>query len=199
MRYLDVDLCILAGGSSTRMGQHKGNLKIGDRSFVDHIISTIGHLFSSINVIDNGLQHTKMDCVLYHHDKLSIASKSSLLGIHSALYHATTQQSFVIGCDTPLVNPEILEYILSQKDKGDIVVCMAEGRFQPLYGIYNKRILPRVEETLLQDLHKIKIILDEFNTYYITEDKLQEIDPHMEFIKNFNTYAVYSKYIAQKP
>lgn len=191
--HIDVELSILAGGKSTRMGVHKGSLSLGEKNFVDHIIDNIGHLFSSINVIDNGLQQTKIPGVSYHGDALKIASRSSLLGIHSALYHSRASQTFILACDTPLVNPKVVEYIISQKDKGDIVVCVADGRFQPLYGIYHKKVLARVEETLLQDLHKIKMLLDEFDTYYIPEQELMEFDPEMNFIKNFNTYSDYQR------
>ncbi|SES80727.1 molybdenum cofactor guanylyltransferase [Anaerobranca gottschalkii] len=193
--YKDLDLAILAGGGSTRMGLHKGNLTIEGKSFVDHIISTIGPLFANINVIDNGLQNTKVFGVNYYNDPLQISTKSSLLGVYSALYYSKNPQTFIIGCDTPLVNPKVVEYIISQRDKGDIVVPIANGRFQPLYGIYSKKILPRVKETLLQDLHKIKIILDEFNTYYIPEIELKKIDPDLEFIKNFNYFSDYQQYL----
>ncbi|SHK05676.1 molybdopterin-guanine dinucleotide biosynthesis protein A [Anaerobranca californiensis DSM 14826] len=196
--YKDLDLAILAGGGSTRMGIHKGNLTIDGRSFVDYIIYEIGHLFANVNVIDNGLQNTKLPGVNYYNDPLILQTKSSLLGVYSALYYSKNPQTFIIGCDTPLVNKKIVEYIISQRDRGDIVVCMAKGRFQPLYGIYNQKILPRVKETLLQDLHKIKIILDEFNTYYIPEEELRKIDKEMDFIKNFNYFSDYQRYLGEK-
>lgn len=193
--YQDLDLTILAGGGSTRMGVHKGNLKLNDKTFVDNIVSSIGDLFQNINVIDNGLQANKIEGVNYYHDSLLIENKSSLLGIYSALYYSKSPQTFIIGCDTPLTNPCIIEQIIANRYKGDIVVCMAEGRFQPLYGIYHKKIIQRVKENLLMDLHKITIILDELNTYYIPEEELRKIDPKMEFIKNFNTYQDYERYL----
>ena len=192
--YKDLDLAILAGGGSTRMGIHKGNLMLNNKSFVDNIIDNIGGLFQNVNVIDNGLQANKVPGVNYYNDPLKINNKSSLLGVYSALYYSKNPQTFIIGCDTPLVNPKIIHHIIANGHKGDIVVCMAEGRFQPLYGIYNKKILPRVEGNLLKDLHKLRIILDEFNAYYIPEDELKGIDPKMEFIKNFNTYGEYEEY-----
>ncbi len=194
-----ISLTILAGGESTRMGVHKGNLTMDNKTFVDHIIYNIGYLFSQVNVIDNGKQITRIPGVNYHHDFLKIRSKSSLLGIHSALYYSATPKTFILGCDTPLVNTDVIKYILEHQRQGDIIVPMAEGRFQPLYGIYDKLILPRVEETLLKDLHKILIILDEFNTYYIPEEKLKAIDPSLKFIKNFNSYTDYLNHLNKNP
>lgn len=196
--YNKIDLAILAGGNATRMGFHKGNLTIGDKTFVDNIIHTIGDRFDNVNVIDNGQQANRILGVNYYSDPLKTKQKSALLGIYSALYYSENPQTFIIGCDTPLVNPEIIDYIITQRHKGDIVICMGGGMFQPLYGIYNKIILPRVKECLLQDLHKILILYEEFDTFYIPEEELQAIDPKMEFVKNFNTYEDYVEFFKSK-
>ncbi|WP_350344149.1 molybdenum cofactor guanylyltransferase [Proteinivorax tanatarense] len=198
LKYLDVELSILAGGKSSRMGSHKGNLKINNKDFVTHIVNEIGDMFSAINVIDNGQQKTKLSHVNYYHDKINLPKKSGLLGLHSALHYTKSKYCFIISCDTPLVNRQIINIICQNKNKADAVIPELD-KINPLYGLYRKKPALSLAEDILQGSdHWLMKMLKVLPTYYINQEKLKKIDPNLSFGSNINTPNDYEKWVKTK-
>ncbi|WP_353893761.1 molybdenum cofactor guanylyltransferase [Proteinivorax hydrogeniformans] len=198
MSYNDIELCILAGGKSKRMGAHKGNLKIGKKDFVEHIINDIGDMFAAINVIDNGQQQKKLPQINYYHDKIKLPEKSGLLGLHSALYYTSSEHCFILSCDTPLVNRQITDAICQKRKQADIIVPHLD-RINPLYGIYRKKsALPLAEKILQGNDHWLTGMLKTLPTHYIKREVLTQIDPELKFAKNINTPSDFNKWVGSQ-
>lgn len=68
-------------------------------------------------------------------------------GIASVLAICEEEAVFVTACDLPLLSADVVERIFSAWD-GGITLASADGRIQPLLGIYPKSVLPELEKRL---------------------------------------------------
>lgn len=151
--YNDITGIILAGGKSSRMGVNKALLPLNGNPIIEHIASLLKSLFPSVILITNkpedylflGLE-TFLD--IY-------PGRGPLAGIHSGLIHSKTERNFVISCDVPLINEELIEYIVKYKTIYPITLLKAEGFIQHLCGMYNKS-LKLTAEKILTDMETVE-------------------------------------------
>ncbi len=144
--YSDITGIILSGGKSSRMGENKSFLKIGNKTIIELILELMKSIFTNVIIITNTLDEYKFLDVSLYEDIYKW--KGPLAGIHSGLTHSKTEKNFVISCDTPLMTKEMVEYILNFKTEKPISFCEAAGYHQPLVGVYKKEVVTEIEMLL---------------------------------------------------
>ena len=92
----EVEICILAGGLSTRMGRDKANLRIGGRTLLAHIRSTAKALGLPVRVIRCDL----------------VPRCGPLGGIYTALKTTAADAVLFLACDMPCVTETLLQTVL---------------------------------------------------------------------------------------
>jgi molybdopterin-guanine dinucleotide biosynthesis protein A len=158
--YLDITGIILSGGKSSRMGQNKSFLKIGDKTIIDRVIDLMKSKFNEVIIITNEPE-------LYQYTGLKLYGDiykdvGPIAGIHSGLTHSNTEKNFIISCDIPLMNSDMIESIIKLSDNFEITVAKADGFIQQLCGVYYKSVLPLLEKSILAD--KMEETRDEHQT-----------------------------------
>lgn len=146
----DITGIILSGGKSTRMGQNKSFLKLGNKFIIDIVIDLMKPLFNDVLIITNEPE-------LYSYISLKVYEDiykeiGPIAGIHSGLSNSYTKKNFIISCDIPLMNSEMIESIIKQSKGYDITVVRADGYVQELCGIYDKSIIPTIENIIKSEL-----------------------------------------------
>ena len=148
--YSDITGIILAGGKSTRMGQNKSLLKIGELTVIERVIQLMSSIFKDTILITNTPDEYKFLNIQMYKDIYEY--KGPLAGIHSGLANSTTEENFIISCDIPLMTQEMIEYIVDYKSENLITICKADGFIQQLAGRYSKSVLTNTEEILLEGI-----------------------------------------------
>jgi molybdopterin-guanine dinucleotide biosynthesis protein A len=144
--YTDITGIILAGGKSTRMGANKSLLKLGEQTVIERITYLMKSVFTNIIIISNTPdEYTFLNLPIYED---VYKGKGPLAGIHSGLKSSDTQKNFIISCDIPLMNKEMIEYIVEYKTDKPITVCNANGFLQPFAGLYDKSLVNEIENRL---------------------------------------------------
>jgi len=143
--YKDITGIILSGGKSTRMGENKSFLTIGDKTVIERVIDMMKELFPRVILITNEPE-------LYEKFRIDVFTdvytyKGPLAGIHSGLIHSETEKNFVISCDMPLVSPGIIDFIINFKSDRPIKIAKADGFVQQLAGYYEKSCLSEIENS----------------------------------------------------
>lgn len=137
---------ILAGGKSTRFGTDKAFIPIGDKYLIELILSQLQSKFKNIIISSNKPEMFKQLEVPVIKDVFQ--NFGPLGGIHSALVHSPTEFCFITACDMPFINLDMVEYLLNYYPKKEVLVPFAEGRIQPLFAVYRKSLIPKIEEVL---------------------------------------------------
>jgi molybdopterin-guanine dinucleotide biosynthesis protein A len=134
---MDVTCAILAGGESSRMGRDKATLKLGDRFLIKHVYETVQKVFRRVIILSSRHSHFPGIDSPVLPDLLPPGGP--MVGIVSALIHASTPYVFVVACDMPNVSEEAFQYMVGEVHGGeDVVVPRTEYGFEPLHALYNR-------------------------------------------------------------
>jgi molybdopterin-guanine dinucleotide biosynthesis protein A len=134
---------ILAGGASSRMGRNKALLPFRGRPLLRHQLEILQPLFSEILISAN-------DAGPYSPFKLRVvpdllAERSSLAGVHALLKAATAPRVFVVACDLPFLNRDLILKLLSIPGDFDVILPETGAGVEPLHAIYSRTCLPAIE------------------------------------------------------
>ena len=150
-----MDAYILTGGKSERFGTNKAKHKIDNVSFLDRIYSVLDNLFRNVFLV--GKQND--DPSKAHINDFS-PEQSPLVGLITALEHSSDEWIFVISVDMPFITSSVIDKICSvNKDEYDIVIPKLDDKMMPLCGIYNKTVLPTLNQAYKQKDFKLQKII----------------------------------------
>ncbi|MBU1195099.1 MAG: molybdenum cofactor guanylyltransferase [Proteobacteria bacterium] len=178
---------ILAGGLNRRFpGRKKAFRMIGNTMIIEGIYEIFVELFKEVIIVVNEPQEFAGWNMTLVTD--IIPSRCALAGIHAGLFYASFPYAYVTACDTPFLNPELIQHIVGKIQPGcDVIVPRTPDGLEPLSAVYSKRCIPRIEENLENNIFMIKKIFRKKKVKEIPVDELQNFDPEMRFSFNINT------------
>ncbi|MEQ1793421.1 MAG: molybdenum cofactor guanylyltransferase [Nitrospira sp.] len=187
---MDVTGVILAGGKSRRMGEDKRFLTVGESTLLSRTVSVMTGLFQEVLIIiaQDSPPLTVLECTV-HRDM--IADCGSLGGLYTGLAKAATDRIFVVACDMPFLNPEMIRWFVECDPAADIVMARLPSGLQPLHALYGKRTLPVLERMATSQKLKIQDIVSEpsLRTTFVLPAEWGERDTLAQSFQNVNTPA----------
>jgi len=144
--YTDITGIILAGGKSSRMGENKALLPFNGKTIIESISERVRSVFKNVMLITN--QPDDYSFLNMETFQDIYFGRGPLAGIHSGLMNSKTEKNFIISCDIPLVNKDIINFLVNYQTKQPITVLQADGFVQHLCGVYCKRLVSAAEEIL---------------------------------------------------
>ena len=157
---------ILAGGKSSRMGEDKGLKLLHGKPLIQYVIDSLIPCFPEIKISTNNQEYEKFGYELVAD---SIPEKGPMGGIYAALKNSSYDDIFITGCDMPCISASSFERLLQQKNQSATVVVYNE-RIQPLFGIYNRNLIPLMETKIEQNKLKMIDFLQEAGATFIEMD-----------------------------
>src|SRR5262249_57605349 len=79
-----------------------------------------------------------------------IPNRGPLVGILSALLTAENEHVFVIACDMPLVDKNLIRRMAMQAPSADVLVASHHDGLEPLLGVYSKRCIEPLEAAIFE-------------------------------------------------
>lgn len=176
---------ILAGGKSSRMGQNKALMHLGEERLIDRVVQVMRAECRDLLLITNSPE-------VYRDLDLPMAAdvipdKGSLGGIYSALYHASTPYCLVVACDMPFLNAAVLQYLIAQTPDYDVVIPEIHGEYQPLHAIYHQSCGAAIRQRLEANRLKITGFFPDVRVRTVTASEIQPFDPDLLAFENLNT------------
>ncbi len=175
---------ILAGGKNSRMGMKKAFIKIGGIYIIDIILNIFRGIFSEIIIVTNtpkDFEYTKVRLV-----KDIITNKGSLGGLYTGIEEATFDDCFVVACDMPFMNLQLINHIIQIKGY-DVVVPKIYNRFQPLFARYSKNCLDVMEQHLSEEKLRISDVFSKVRVREVYENEIRLYDDKLLSLININT------------
>lgn len=159
---------ILAGGQASRMGgKDKGLITLHGQPLIEYVLSPLrtrpGPVF--INANRNLERYSAYAQVIQ--DELS-GFQGPLAGIHASLKQTESEWVGILPCDSPNLSVAYLDKMQQALDtSADILVAHDGTQPQPVFSLWNRCVLPRLESFLFSGDRKIKLFLQQCNTKYI--------------------------------
>lgn len=127
---LTVEICILAGGLSRRMGRDKARLRLGSRTLLQHVSAKARATDLPVRIIRKDI----------------VPGCGPLGGLHTALEQCDCDAVLALACDMPFVTTHLLRDLVEQFDRKAIFVSHAGRPGFPL--LLPKAALPTVKRNL---------------------------------------------------
>lgn len=186
----EVDGFVLAGGASSRMGESKAHLKLGGKTFVERAALSLSAIKPRrIFLVGNFTNENKAADIEILPDIFKSDSRASIIGLHTALFHAETEWIAVLACDLPFASGELLKRLSEfvQDEFEAIVPLQKDERAQPLCALYRKTCLAKVEAALASNEWSLKKLLEKFETRFVRFDEIRDLPNAENFFFNVNT------------
>ncbi|MGF2410986.1 molybdenum cofactor guanylyltransferase [Ferruginibacter sp.] len=185
---------ILCGGQSSRMGSDKGLLMHEAKTWAQTALEKLSVLNIPIRLSVNEMQQSEYEKVftpeLLIVDNPALSIKGPLLGVLSAHLQNPAKDLFLLACDLPLMEPNLLKELFAlhkQSKKYDVYIFTNDREPEPLCGIYTSKALKKII-ALQQDnkliRHSMKFILNHLVVCQITLQENQKV-----YFRNFNAHA----------
>ena len=153
-KYENISAFILSGGKSSRIGTNKSFLLLDGKPLIQRLTELLDTIFHEVVISSN--EPELYDFLGKKIVKDIYPGKGPLSGIHSALNFTSSSRNFIISCDMPFITSELVEYLIGYKSSASVKIPKADGRIQPLCGIYSAKILSEVELLLIESEDKSK-------------------------------------------
>ena len=173
---------ILAGGQSRRMNSMpKGLLKLGEYTFMDHILHTL-QVFDDLRISANDDTYAEYKYPVIH-DR--IPGLGPVGALSSILAETDMDYVFVVPCDTPLLQRDTIYRCYQLMDEHtDAVILKTAEKTYPTIGIYRTSALPVIDAQIQAGNYRMMNVLQSLRTRYLLVQNAQEL-------QNVNTLEDY--------
>ena len=197
---------ILIGGKSTRFGNDKGLFEFLGKPLISYQLETLSQLNYDIFIVAHSknqvsrylriIDITKIMAFIIDDNNITSDSplRIPLLGLYSGfkeLYKLGYKKSFVISCDLPLIQFNVLKFLIKQSNGFDCCIPKWNNGFlEPLFAIYPiKKAYKKAEENLKNRKYKLtNIIGDNWKIRFISiENSIKQFDQNLLTFLNINT------------
>lgn len=180
----DVTGVILAGGASSRFGSNKALASYDALPLIQHVAQPLEKLFKERLLVTNTAsvyEFLGWPMVGDIHP-----SCGPLGGIHAALKTINTSKAFIVGCDMPLLNTDLIAHLCTLPGDWDAALPWLKAGPEPLYAIYTKKCLPHIEQSLQSKEFKIGLLLRKLKLHKISEDDILSQTGSLSTFHNIN-------------
>ena len=204
---------ILCGGQSSRMGFDKFRLPMGDKTFLECVARKLATVIDG-PIIAAASQRTFDEVTRIGEsiglDRFQIVvdqrvDSGPLEGIRGGLDAAgkTSRWAFVTSCDVPLICPEVLHVLqnsLQELESPDIEAAMpaSEDRIYGMTAIYRCSVVSKVAAMVNRKQLRVSDLMTELNAKRISVEKIREVDPDLNSIKNLNSPEQYLEFLRRR-
>lgn len=159
---------ILAGGQASRMGgKDKGLVELNGSPLIQYVINKLSQQDVSITINANRNLDSYQAFAPVVSDSFP-DYPGPLGGIHAGLKNANTDWVGFVPCDSPQISDDLVERFCSAVREDSDILVAHDGEFkQPVFTLFHKRVLPKLEAFLERGDRKIILLYKECVTEYV--------------------------------
>jgi len=167
------------------MGTDKALLKFKGKTFVQNIYENLKDNFVDV-IISSNNPEVKIAGAKVISDE--IKNIGPIGGVYTCLKHSKTELNFIVSVDTPFISSKLTSEIISKSDNYDITIVRYNNKTNPIIGVYNKSIIPILEQEINSRMYKMLKFLEKANYKIIQlngkfKNDLQNINTQDDYVK----------------
>lgn len=174
VKYDNVTLLILAGGSSKRFGSDKSDYKLNNKTFIDAILKRTKNTFSEILISCNKSQsHLSKYNLKLSYDK-GENHQGPMWGIHSSILNIKSEWVFVLPCDSPFFRLSTITNMIENSIKGKKYLTLLKNKDDFLFTFlfFHNSLFKSLNKYVNDGGMSIKgwVLKNAYNEYWVNED-----------------------------
>lgn len=185
----DCSVAILAGGKSSRFGKDKGLANFNGKPLIQHVISIAKIISNRVYIIANNTDYHKLKISVLNDEFKYIGP---LGGLHAALKNCSTSHCFLLACDMPFIQTELL-YGLYEMRSHQAVVPVHQNRPEPLCALYHSSALSVIEKQIEAGKFKMTDAIGQLDHHWYQVDENAEFY-NSKMFANINTLSDLKNY-----
>jgi molybdopterin-guanine dinucleotide biosynthesis protein A len=171
---------ILAGGKSSRFGEDKSTVKLGDKTLLDHTVSKIENEFNEILVISNNKDFN------FKNNKINLVEDciegqlGPLVGILTAMKWVTKNKKNYkwiasFPCDTPFFDIKLISElkIKVKETSKKLIFLNSNKKRHNIFGLWSLDLIEILEKDIKNSFRKVELWADKvgYENININEEK----------------------------
>lgn len=188
---------LLAGGQSKRMGEDKAFLKLNGQTFLKIIVKKLyekcDEIILSINK-DEQIYQKELNEFL---NKITFIKDKNpydgpLNAIVSVADSINNPYVFIATVDTPLLNPQLIDFYKEKILKYDCILPVIEKKYQPLNTLFIKKALEKAKQVYKSN-KSLMAWIDKLDCLKLYENEISKIDKNLYSYWSINTKDEYDR------
>ena len=175
-----IEVFILAGGKSKRMGTDKGLVKFKGNPMISHIIEILDKLNLKTSIVSSNEEYLKFGKPVY---KDVIPNKGPLGGLYTALEYSQAPMVLLLACDMPSINRKGIQSLMTVAEPGKLAIASDRTQISPLFACYPRSLKDKVANALLADELKMQDFISKQSHVVLDLNSLG----NTEILQNLNT------------
>lgn len=183
---------VLCGGASRRMGRDKAALPFGDESLLERVVRMVSQSAEEVWLVAREGQ------ALPGPTTLPVARDPAtglgpLAGVIAGLRAMRAQRAFVVSCDSPLLQPDLVTHLFALAEGHDAAIPFVDGHYVPTTAVYTKAILPAAERLLDRGELRPRLLVKEPRVRVVPEAEFTHVDPELHSFRDCDTPEDYEE------
>ena len=186
---------ILAGGKSSRFGEDKSNIRLGNKTLLDHTIDKIEKEFSEVLIVSNNKNYNFKNKKIYTVKDCIYGQLGPLVGILTAMKWVKENKKNYrwiasFPCDTPFFDTKLISKLKlkSKETSKQLIFLSSDKKRHNIFGLWSMNLIETLEKDIKNSFRKVEIWSDKVGYESIninTEkfDKLLNINTKEDFEK----------------
>ena len=167
------------------MGTNKALLRLGQKSVIEHVIERLAQLFESISVVANDVDAYTFLKVPIFVDLQPFTGP--LMGLYTGITSCQVPWVLAAPCDTPFLEPRVLQVILAHPRTADVVAVEIDGQPQPLPALYSARCAEVAGTLLSSGSRALRDLLHSVEVSVVPEVTVRRVDPQLATFLDLDT------------
>ena len=194
---LHASLLLLAGGRGSRMGgRNKLYLELEGSLLIEGTLEIVAPLFREVIMLvapgESSVVNEALSPLIKRWEisvvEDRVPSRGPLEGLYNGLSGMKEEWGFLLGCDMPTPDPEVIIGMSCFRSiNNDAVVAERLGFLEPLHAFYRKSCIGPVSDAISRGDRKIKHFYRDIRLTVINENKLKEFGDDGSSFFNLNT------------
>ena len=155
---------LLCGGKSSRMGRDKYALPYNNQPMYMPALNILNSCCSE-TLISSNVFYPEFENYKIITDE--IPNIGPMGGIYTCIKVSKNPYNLVLACDMPLVTGRLMSKLLEIENDFDAYIPVLNEQIEPLYAIYNKSILPILENKIKSNEYSLFKMLKQLNVCYV--------------------------------
>ena len=198
---------VLCGGRSQRMGYDKASLPFGKSTFLEEVINRVRPAVGPIVLVGNAKQDLRSFDFKNRTSRIQLAfdriSKSGPLeGIRVGLQklQETCSLAFVTSCDVPLLNTELIPFLLARIDDHEAVIPFdpESDRVFGMTAVYRTEVHDKILQLVRDGELKVSGLAESLDSNRIDINELRTVDPTLQSFLNINRLEDYRQLLSSQ-